>query len=112
MSSSIRPPGAPPPGPAGLDGISDLKPGQNSPSTAPQASAPNSQAAAAESPTAGWLRRLSAGEVSKQQAVDGLVAQALEAQGPVRLSPAQRDELAAVLKEALLNDPVLAGLLG
>jgi hypothetical protein len=110
MSSSIRPPGAPPPGPAGLDGISELKPGQPAATTGAQAAAP-AQAGTVESPTGAWLRRLSAGEVSKEQAVEGLVAQALEAQGGARLSPAQRSELAEVLRDALLNDPVLGELL-
>lgn len=112
MSSSIRPPGAPPPGPAGLDGISDLKPGQSSATSGPQAAAPQGESTPLESPTGAWLRRLSAGEVSKEQAVEGLVAQALEAQGGARLNAGQRAELSDVLREALLGDPVLGELLG
>lgn len=112
MSSSIRPPGAPPPGPAGLDGISDLKPGQSSGAGGPQAAAAKAESASVESPTGAWLRRLSAGEVSREQAVEGLVAQALEAQGGSRLNAAQRAELSDVLREALLGDPVLGELLG
>jgi len=58
------------------------------------------------------LRRLDAGEVTKTQAVEGLVAQALEASGGARLNAAQRSELADVLRQTLLNDPALGALLG
>jgi hypothetical protein len=66
----------------------------------------------AESPTSVWLSRLSAGEITKQQAIDGLVEQALSAQGTTRLSLAQRSELSEVLRATLLGDPVLGQLLG
>jgi hypothetical protein len=112
MSSSIRPPGAPPPGPTGLDGVSDLKPGQTDAVASSQAAGQTGAAAATESPTGAWLRRLSAGEVSKEQAVEALVAQAVEAHGGARLSAAQRAELSDVLRDALLGDPVLGELLG
>jgi hypothetical protein len=55
---------------------------------------------------------LEVGEVTKTQAVEGLVAQALEAHGGARLSAAQRAELSDVLRSALLEDPVLGELLG
>ena len=123
MSSSIRPPGAPPPGPAGLEGVADLKSGQtgavvDTSTAAPvfaralEGALPRREAAAVESPTGAWLRRLSAGEVSKEQAVEALVAQAVEVHGGARLSTAQRAELSDVLREALLSDPVLGELLG
>lgn len=112
MSSSIRPPGAPPPGPAGLDAVSELQSGKAAAPSAPEAAGAQPQTASVESPAGAWLRRLSAGEVSKQEAVEGLVAQAVEAQGGARLSAGQRAELADVLRDALLNDPVLGELLG
>lgn len=114
MSSSIRPPGAPPAGPSGLSEIAAA----NRPDAveAGKASArvaePQVQAQRAETPASVWLSRLSAGEITKQQAVDGLVEQALSAQGAGRLSPAQRAELSEVLRASLLGDPVLGRLLG
>jgi hypothetical protein len=71
-----------------------------------------SQSQRAESPTSVWLSRLSAGEITKQQAIDGLVEQALSAQGTARLNAAQRSELSDVLRASLLEDPVLGRLLG
>lgn len=118
MSSSIRPPGAPPPGSPGLLGINDLKPGQASdaPQTGQVTGGPRGAEAPPEaavgSPTGEWLRRLEVGDVTKAQAVDGLVAQALEAHGGAGLSAAQRAELSEVLRSALLEDPVLGELLG
>jgi hypothetical protein len=70
------------------------------------------QAQRAETPTGIWLSRLSAGEITKQQAIDGLVEQALSAQGTARLNAAQRAELSEVLRASLLGDPVLGRLLG
>jgi hypothetical protein len=116
MSSPIRPPGSPGSSPAGLGSV-----GETAPSSAPaksQATSGSAGAAASSttetsaSPTADWLRRLDAGEVSKSQAVEGLVAQAVEASGGARLSAAQRNELAEVLRQTLLNDPALGALLG
>jgi hypothetical protein len=116
MSSPIRPPGSAGPSPAGLGSV-----GEAAPSSAPAKSqgttgatgaAPSSTSETSASPAADWLRRLDAGEISKSQAVEGLVAQAVEASGGARLSPAQRNELADVLRQSLLNDPVLGGLLG
>jgi hypothetical protein len=77
------------------------------PASAPGASPASSSA----SPSAEWLRRLDAGEVTKNQAIEGLVAQAVEAHGGARLSAAQRSELADVLRQTLLGDPVLGALL-
>ena len=117
MSSSIRPPGTPPPGAAGLGRAGDVaeSAGQVQAGTGAKVqagAAAGPQEAALSSPSAEWLRRLDAGEISRNQAVEGLVAQALEAQGGARLSPAQREELADVLRQTLLADPVLGGLLG
>jgi hypothetical protein len=116
MSSSIRPPGTPATGPAGPEGVPDLRPGQTSEAPAaargtPGASAPEAQAQVAESATGEWLRRLEVGEVTKSEAVEGLVAHAVEAHGGGRLSAAQRAELADILRSALLEDPVLGELL-
>jgi hypothetical protein len=65
-----------------------------------------------QSSPAALLSRLEAGEVTREQAIDGLVAQALEVHGGARLPPAQRAELQSVLRAALLDDPVLGRLLG
>jgi hypothetical protein len=58
------------------------------------------------------LSRLDAGELTREQAIDSLVAQALETHGGARLPPTQRAELESVLRTALLDDPALASLLG
>ncbi|HEX6240326.1 MAG TPA: hypothetical protein VFZ61_05515 [Polyangiales bacterium] len=117
MSSSIRPPGTPPPASTGLGAAGEVAGGaeqvqQGAGARVQPSGAGSSQAGALESPGAEWLRRLDAGEISRSQAIDGLVAQALEAQGGARLSAAQRSELAEVLRQALLGDPVLGSLLG
>lgn len=116
MSSSIRPPGTPAAGPAGSEGVADLTPGQSG--AAPEAGrgaagarGAEPQAQVAESATGEWLRRLEVGEVTRSEAVEGLVAQAVEAHGGARLSAAQRAELADILRSALLEDPVLGELL-
>ena len=115
MSSSIRPPGTPPPAAAGLGHVGEAAPGATTPQAGRGAgvqAGATSETGAPSSPSAEWLRRLDAGEVSKSQAIEGLVAQALEAQGGARLSAAQRGELADVLRQTLLGDPVLGALLG
>jgi len=118
MSSSVRPPGspgAPPISPAGSGQVGETSPGSAALKSQAPASAPGGAGAsdsASASPSAEWLRRLDAGEVTKSQAIEGLVAQAVEAHGGARLSVAQRGELADVLRQTLLGDPVLGALLG
>jgi hypothetical protein len=116
MSSTIRPPGTPATGLSGPDAAPDLRPEQTSAGSgaARGASGPTAaeaQQQVAESGTGEWLRRLEVGEVTRAEAVEGLVAQAVEAHGGARLSAAQRAELADVLRSALLEDPVLGELL-
>jgi hypothetical protein len=133
VSTSIRPPGSAP-GPAGLDGVdahaldtpestSKANAGVTETSVAARSSqagpvsataqAGQAQAAATqETPSARWIRRLEAGEVTRAEAIEGLVAQAVERKGGARLSPQLRSELEAVLRTALLEDPVLGRLLG
>ena len=65
-----------------------------------------------EGSTAGVIARLQAGELTREQAVDALVAQALELHGGSRLPAPQRAELSSLLRDALLHDPALARLLG
>ncbi len=116
MSTSIRPPGASPAGSPGLEGVNDLEPGRANDAAATAQATASQRAGEAQpqaaGPTGEWLRRLEVGEVTKTQAVEGLVAQALEAHGGARLSAAQRAELSDVLRSALLEDPVLGELLG
>jgi hypothetical protein len=127
VSSSIRPPGGSGPSPSGLDsplgteesgasraagGISGSEAPQVAAGSQAERGAASQAAAAPASPTAQWIRRLEAGEISREQAIDGLVAQALEAQGGARLAPALRSELESVLRAALVGDPVLGRLLG
>jgi hypothetical protein len=120
MSAPIRPPGSPPPGLTGPGSLGEAAPGASAvQSGRPAQVAPGAASAgaaeaqaAAPSPSTEWLRRLDAGEISRQQAIEELVAQALEAQGAARLSAAQRSELADVLRQTLLGDPVLGALLG
>lgn len=116
MSSPIRPPGSTGPGPTGLGSVGEAAPSAGPTKSQGTAGAAPSQTsstgATSQSPTADWLRRLDAGEVTKSQAIEGLVSQAVEASGGARLSPAQRSELADVLRQTLLGDPVLGALLG
>lgn len=115
MSTSIRPPGGPAAtGPTELEGLAETQSAEVSSasetSAAARIAAP--QASEVQSPTAGVLSRLDAGEVTREQAIETLVAQALEVHGGARLPPAQRDELATVLRAALLDDPALSRMLG
>jgi hypothetical protein len=120
MSTSIRPPGGPAAtGPAELEQLSEAQAGQQ----AGQTSSATREAAAAsraetahgtevESPAASVLAQLDRGEVTREQAIDALVIQALETHGGAALPAARRHELAAVLRSALLDDPALSRLLG
>ncbi len=113
MSSSIRPPGTPPPGPSGLSEVQAARPeALEAGKASAQVAEAAAQAERSQSPTSVWLSRLSAGEITKQQAIEGLVEQALSARGAARLDATQRTELAEVLRASLLGDPVLGRLLG
>ena len=114
MSSSIKPPTGSAPGLSGVQGAADIKPAATTDASAVRAPATqaSTSAGASESASAAWLRKLEAGEVSRQQAIDGLLTHALEAHGGARLPAAQRAELEQVLRAALLDDPVLSRLIG
>ena len=115
MSIPIRPPGGPViPGVSGVEGPSEIQPGAavEVDAIAGAERAGQADASQAAGPTAEVLTRLEAGELTREQAIDSLVAQALETHGGSRLPPAQRDELGAILRSALLDDPVLGRLLG
>ena len=116
MSIPIRPPGGPViPGVSGVEGASEIQPGQavDVGAIAGAGGAGEAQAAEAAGPTADVLARLEAGEITREQAIDSLVAQALEAaHGGARLPAAQRQELGSVLRAALMDDPALGRLLG
>jgi hypothetical protein len=117
VSPSIRPPGSAPG--AGIGEASEVgAAGEVHGSEAPAATqaARSSEAARSttpvEGPTASWIRRLEAREISRAEAIEGLVAEALEAHGGAQLPAAQRVELEGLLRSALLEDPVLGRLLG
>lgn len=115
MSNPIRPPGGPvPAGLVGVEGPSDVAAGESSGVAAGEGV--GRAAAAGTSETQGtseaMLARLSAGEVTREQAIEGLVREALEANGAASLSGARRSELEAILRNALLDDPTLGRLLG
>ena len=115
MSSSIKPPTGSAPGLSGLQGAADIKPADATGASAVRGTAADAAASpqnSVESPSASWLRKLEAGEVTRNQAVDGLVQHALEAHGGARLPAPQRAELEQVLRAALLDDPVLGRLIG
>jgi hypothetical protein len=116
VSTSIRPPTGSSGGAAGVEGPGEASEVSAAGEAGQSAEIARSHAAgsasAVESPTHAWLHKLAAGEVTRAEAVEGLVAQALEAQGASRLSPGQRSELESVLRSALLEDPVLSRLLG
>lgn len=116
MSTSIRPPTGSPGGPSGIEGAADVAATGDVAASGEvarsQTVAPEARAGAAQGPTAEWLARLEANEITRAEAIEGLVAQAIESHGGARLAPAQRAELEAVLRSALLEDPVLSRLLG
>ncbi len=119
VSTLIRPPSTSFPGTSGVDGSSDVSRAEGGEADAVRAPAGSvghvdstGAASQVEAPTAAWLRQLETGEVTGQQAVEGLVRQALEAHGGAALRPAQRAELEQVLRAALLDDPVLRELIG
>ena len=114
MSTTIPPPGGPrAPSASGVGGPQEIE-AEPKASAGEVASAGAAQSAQgtgeAASPTAVWLRRLEAGEVTRSQAVDGLVAEAVAAHG-AHLTAAQQGELGEVLRSTLLDDPVLGRLL-
>jgi hypothetical protein len=116
VSTSIKPPTGSAGGAQGVEGASDVADVSaaheaGKASEVARAAAP-AGADAAQSPTAAWLHKVATGEATRAEAVDALVAQALEAQGGAKLSPAQRSELEGILRSALLEDPVLSRLLG
>lgn len=120
MSIPIRPPGGTgAPASTSLDPTTPLGSSQSA-SAASQAQSTEAaaraeaqaQAGAVQSPASSVLSRLEAGEVTREQAVDALVSQALEQVGGGQLPPTQRAELTAVLRNALLEDPSLSKLLG
>jgi hypothetical protein len=61
--------------------------------------------------TAEVLSQLSSGAISRDQAIEALVSEALLRHGAGRLGPSQQADLASVLRTALLDDPVLGSLL-
>jgi hypothetical protein len=126
MSTAIRPPGGPGSmrGPAELDGSGEvdasIAPGdvvetERAAATggaAASAAVGTKQTAVVDNPTALVLSRLDAGEISREQAIDSLVAEAVATHGATRLPPLQRAELEGIMRAALLEDPTLARLLG
>jgi hypothetical protein len=119
VSPSIRPPGSTPGAGIGdaadVGGVGAAGEVHGSEATAASEATRSSEAARAAQPegaTAAWIRRLEAGEIGRAEAIEGLVAHALEAHGGAQLPPAQRVELEGLLRSALLEDPVLGRLLG
>jgi hypothetical protein len=121
LSTSIRPGGGVTPGIApaeseatqasgGIEASSELKASHGVEQAASAVAAGGT--APVNSPSVELLARLDAGELTREQAVEGLVAQALEVHGGARLPAAQRAELESVLRAALEDDPTLAQLLG
>lgn len=113
MSASIRPPGGPA-GAGAVDGTAEISPSGAAGIDEATASSAVAPAAAGEvhSPSAAILNRLDAGEITREQAIDGMVAEALSTLGAGRLPPTQRAELENVLRAALADDPTLSKLLG
>jgi hypothetical protein len=116
LSNPIRPPGGPQPASiAGVESAADVSAGESSSSVGAGERAGRAAAAGSsdvQGPSEALLARLSAGEVTREQAIEGLVREALEANGAAGLSGARRSELEAILRSALLDDPTLGRLLG
>jgi len=114
VGSSIKPPGAGSPDAidaADAAGAAETLSEAEQSASAKGADAPEG-AGATQGGTEAWIARLDAGEVTREQAVDGIVAEALEAHGGSQLDPARRSELEGVLRDALQDDPVLGVWLG
>jgi hypothetical protein len=120
VGSSIKPPGAGSPdavdGADAADAAEAVESaealgaaGETEGASAEVAGAGGAATAAPDAGTGAWLAKLDAGQISQQEAVDGIVAEALEAHGGDQLEPARRSELESVLREALQDDPVLGG---
>jgi hypothetical protein len=119
MSTAIRPPGGPSAaGAADIAAASDVESsvGAGGASALDRTGALGAvaapAAAAVESPTGALLARLDAGEITREQAIESLVAEAISAHGVSHLPAAQRAELETILRASLLDDPTLARLLG
>jgi hypothetical protein len=122
MSTAIRPPGGPSPAgaadsAAGLEVESSVGAGGASAlegSRAAGAADAVTPAAAqqVQSPAGALLSRLDAGEITREQAIESLVAEAIAAPGVAHLPAAQRAELETILRASLLDDPTLSRLLG
>lgn len=115
MNIPIKPPTGPlAPGVTGIEGAREIEATQAPAVEATKSSAQTAATRGSEVQGASerLLARLQAGEVTREQAIDGLVHEALEASGAMRLPAAQRSELEGVLRGVLLDDPTLARLLG
>ena len=119
MSTAIRPPGGPSTvGAADIDAASEIEStvASNGATALDRAGAAGGVAPTSshqvESPTASVLARLDAGEITREQAIDSLVADALSAPAVSRLADAQRAELESIVRASLLEDPTLSRLLG
>jgi hypothetical protein len=73
------------------------------------AAAANTAGATAADPIAELAQAVRSGALTAEQAIERLLDRALTGVG-ARLSPAQRDELTAVLRSALEGDPALSEL--
>jgi hypothetical protein len=115
VSTPIKPPSGPlSPSVAGVDSASDVAGSEPTAVAAPERSGRVEGAPASEvqGSTGTVLARFQAGEVTREQAVEALVREALEAHGAGRLPASRRVELEGVLRSALLEDPTLSRLLG
>lgn len=119
MSTAIRPPGGPSTvGAADLGAASEVESAGDAAGTSAVDKAGAAGAVAptsthqVQSPTAALLARLDAGEITREQAIESLVSEALSAPAVSRLADAQRAELESIVRASLLEDPTLARLLG
>ncbi|MEY4510818.1 MAG: hypothetical protein RLZZ450_2940 [Pseudomonadota bacterium] len=119
MSTAIRPPGGPSTvAAADVGSASEIEATveAGSASAVDKAGAAGAVAPASteqvQSPTAALLARLDAGEITREQAIESLISEALSAPGVSRLADAQRTELESIVRASLLEDPTLARLLG
>jgi len=108
VSGSIKPPGG---GSTPIDPLAEAEGLAQADEAAGSAAPEGAREPAAPTGTAAWLERLDTGQITPEQAVDGIVSEALESHGAGRLDPARRAELESVLRAALLEDPTLSALL-
>ena len=92
----------------GLNSIPEIK--ENASSTVENAGATDVVAESSADPVTQVALDLAAGRIDTAQAVNALISQTMSTEMVARAPAALRQEVEAVLRDAIENDPYLAGL--